>query len=64
LDMKGEESMDYAVKNKAACSSGAALGAVVAAGKAGIKKGQLIGYSTSYDLHQDDSFVGYTGIIY
>jgi MEMO1 family protein len=64
LSMKGEESMNYANSNKSACSSGAALGAVIIAKKAGIKSGKLIGYSTSYDLHPDESFVGYAGIIY
>ena len=64
VEMKTGDILDYALNNKAACSSGAALGAVVAAQKAGVKKGNLIGYGTSYDLHPDDSFVGYTGIIY
>ena len=64
LDMKGEESVEYALKNKSACSPGAAFGAITAAKKRGVKKGELIGYSTSYERHRDTSFVGYAGIIY
>ena len=64
LNMKGEESLDYANKNKSACSSGAAYAALTLAKKSGAKKGNLIGYSTSYDKHKDSSFVGYAGIIY
>ncbi len=29
-----------------------------------LKKGNLIGYYTSYDIHKSESFVGYAGIIY
>jgi MEMO1 family protein len=64
VDLKSDQIVDNAIKNKSACSSGAALGAVIAARKAGVKQGRLIGYSTSFDLHPDDSFVGYAGIIY
>lgn len=64
LKLEGEKSIDYALKNKSACSSGAALGSVTVAKKRGMKIGHLLGYSTSYDVHKDDSFVGYAGIIY
>lgn len=64
LNMKGEESLDYANSKKSACSAGAAYGALYIAKKKGITKGELIGYSTSYDIRKDESFVGYTGIIY
>lgn len=64
LKMKGEESLQYALKNKSACSSGAAYGALSIAKQAGVKSGTLIGYSNSFDKHNDSSFVGYTGILY
>ena len=64
VDMNEAESIAYAIKNKSACSAGAALGAMLAAKKRGVKKGELLGYSTSYDKHKDTSFVGYTGILY
>lgn len=64
LEMKGEESLAYALKHKSACSSGAAYGALTIAKEAGRDQGNLIGYHTSYDIHKDSSFVGYTGILY
>jgi len=64
LKIQGDESIEYAIKNKAACSSGAAFGALTAAKIKGVKNGTLIGYSTSYDKHKDSSFVGYAGIIF
>jgi AmmeMemoRadiSam system protein B len=39
--------------------------AAVATCKAlGSQKGVLLDYYTSYDIMQDDSFVGYAGIVY
>jgi len=64
LNMKGKESISYALKNKSACSPGAAFGSIAVAKKAGVLNGSLLGYSTSYDKHKDASFVGYTGILF
>lgn len=64
LELKGEESLEYADKKRSACSAGAAYGALYIAKKKGITKAELIGYSTSYDIRKDESFVGYAGIIY
>jgi len=64
LALEGDKSLDYALKNKSACSSGAALGAVAVAKKRGIKSGHLVGYSNSYEIHKDENFVGYVGIVY
>jgi len=64
LKMKLEESLEHALKNRSACSSGAALGAAMAAKKAGKTEGKLLGYSTSYDIRKDESFVGYSGILF
>jgi hypothetical protein len=47
-----------------ACCPGGAAAAVSAAGRSGGKKGFLVGYSSSYDGHPDDSFVGYAGVVY
>jgi AmmeMemoRadiSam system protein B len=67
LEMKGEEAISHAIKNKSACSSGAALASLTVAKQAGRKKGYLIGQSTSADIDHNDrseDFVGYTGIIW
>ena len=64
MELKAEESLSYALKNKSACSSGAAFGAIIAAKKRNVKIGNLISYNTSYDKHKDTSFVGYAGILY
>lgn len=64
IEMKDKESLEYALKNKSACSSGAALGAMLIAKHAGVTSGNLMGYSTSYDKHKNSSFVGYAGILY
>ena len=64
LDMKEKESLEYANKNMSACSSGAVLAAIVAAKTKGIKNGELLGYYTSYDIRQDENFVGYCGVLY
>ena len=64
LSLQGEESLKYALANSSACSSGAAFASIVAAQKKNVTNGRLIGYSTSYDVSEDSSFVGYTGIIY
>jgi AmmeMemoRadiSam system protein B len=64
IEMKDKESLDYALKSKSACSSGAALGAMLAAKMAGVTSGNLMNYSTSYEKHKNSSFVGYAGILY
>lgn len=64
LAMEGAKSVEYSVKKRAACSPGAAYGALHAGLIAGAKEGHLIGYSTSYDIHKSESFVGYAGIIF
>lgn len=64
LGLEKEKSLEYALKNKSACSAGAAVGALTIAKKKGIKNGYLVGYSNSYDIRKDESFVGYAGVIY
>ncbi|HBD94488.1 MAG: AmmeMemoRadiSam system protein B [Spirochaetes bacterium GWF1_31_7] len=64
LKMQGSESMEYAIKNSSACSAGAATSALYLSGCQGVERGELFGYSTSYDILKSESFVGYAGIIY
>jgi AmmeMemoRadiSam system protein B len=47
-----------------ACCSGAAAAAIAAVRKGGVRKGYLVQYTTSYDIHPDSSFVGYAGVIF
>ncbi len=47
-----------------ACCPGAASAAIAAVKKMGGKKGILVKYTTSYDIHPDSSFVGYAGVVY
>ncbi|MFH1074981.1 MAG: AmmeMemoRadiSam system protein B [Candidatus Firestonebacteria bacterium] len=64
LKLKTEELLEYAEKNQSACSSGAVAGLTSAAGILGAKKGELLGYKTSYETTPSDSFVGYAGIVF
>jgi len=52
------------ISNQNACCSGAAAAAVAAAGALGAEHSEFIGYSSSYEKHPGDSFVGYTGILF
>jgi AmmeMemoRadiSam system protein B len=47
-----------------ACCPGGAAAAIAGLKKAGISRGALVQYTTSYDIHPDLSFVGYAGIVY
>ena len=53
-----------AFENRNACCPGAAASAIYAAKKKGVQKGQLLSYTTSYDVSPATSFVGYAGIVY
>ena len=65
LKMDAEESIQHAVRNSSACSSGAIAGTIAAAKFMGAKKGNLVEYTTSYDVLGDvSSFVGYTSIVF
>ncbi|MGO9410223.1 MAG: AmmeMemoRadiSam system protein B [Spirochaetia bacterium] len=55
---------ELAGKERSACSAGGALCAVSFAREMGVRKGQLLRYMTSYDVHPADSFVGYAGVLY
>ncbi len=49
---------------QAACSAGAAVGAIAFAAAHGIEEGQIVDYRTSLDKNPSESFVGYGGILY
>ncbi len=62
MDAKGviEESLE----NHNACCSGAAAAAISAARELGALHGKTLVYKTSYDVRPDNSFVGYTGVLF
>ncbi len=64
LDMNPETVMEEGLKSHNACCPGAAASALLASRELGAVKAKSIAYSTSYDKHPGDSFVGYTGIIF
>ncbi len=64
LSLSVDESLAYAEKNKSACSSGAVAACMTIAKQAGVEKGVLIDYQTSYSVMKNDSFVGYAGVIF
>lgn len=62
VDMDAERAIEHALANHSACSPGAAATAISFARTRGLTNGVLVGYATSYDKHQDASFVGYGGV--
>ncbi len=64
IDINTDKILEYAKKNKSACSAGAAAGAALFAKSQGSVKGQLLAYDTSYSKHKSESFVGYGSVVY
>ncbi len=64
LEMDGPGALRHAGENQSACSAGGAAAALAFARTFGVERGELVEYSTSYDLHPDESFVGYAGVVY
>ncbi|HEB31733.1 MAG TPA: AmmeMemoRadiSam system protein B [Spirochaetes bacterium] len=58
------EVIKEALSSRNACCPGAAGAAIAGAGKSGAVRGTLAHYTTSYDIHPDQSFVGYAGVVY
>jgi len=58
------EVMKEASASHNACCPGAASAAIAALKKMKIQRGVLVKYDSSYDIHPDSSFVGYSGIVY
>ncbi len=59
-----DAALDRGVRERSACSIGGALSAMSFARATGAGSGRLVGYLTSHDVHPDESFVGYAGILY
>ena len=64
LAMEFKTALERALTERSACSAGGALAALSFARENGVTKGELVRYSTSFDVHPGDSFVGYAGILY
>jgi MEMO1 family protein len=62
LAMDGEEALKRAEAERSACSPGGAAAALAFARAAGAGRAELLGYATSLDARQDDSFVGYAAV--
>ncbi len=68
LKMAAEEIVPEATRNLNACGGGALAATVAYARALGVKKGELLHYTTSYDVLPEDEepsdFVGYAGIVF
>jgi AmmeMemoRadiSam system protein B len=64
IGMDLQKALDCALTESSACSAGGAVAAAQFAKTAGIEKGTLLSYYTSWDIYPSDSFVGYAGILY
>jgi len=67
LEMRAEDVVDEADRNRNACGAGAIAATIAAARAMGAKKGFLLEQTTSYDVHPQEgaeTFVGYAGIIF
>lgn len=64
LAMEFDTALERALSERSACSPGGALAALSFARENGVREGKLLRYSTSFDVHPGDSFVGYAGILY
>jgi AmmeMemoRadiSam system protein B len=64
LDADGEGTLRSALSKQNACCPGAAAATIGAVKKSGVRRGVLVQYTTSYDIHPDSSFVGYAGVVY
>jgi MEMO1 family protein len=64
LAMDCSLALERALRERSACSAGGALAAMAFARENGIRKGKLVRYATSLEVHPAESFVGYAGILY
>jgi AmmeMemoRadiSam system protein B len=64
LSLDVDSAIDRALHERSACSAGGAIAAMSFAAENGVRKGTLVGYMTSFDVHPAESFVGYAGILY
>jgi len=64
LALDPEGVIEEALASQNACCSGAAAAAITAASALGATRAVLAGYSSSFDKHPSDSFVGYAGLLF
>jgi AmmeMemoRadiSam system protein B len=64
LHMDPEGLIHEGLSHQNACCSGAAAAAIAASSALGAKRSNYVGYSSSYEKHPGDSFVGYTGVLF
>jgi len=64
LDLNPEDVIAEGLASQNACCSGAAASAIESSKVIGAKQAHFIGYSSSYEKHPGESFVGYAGIVY
>lgn len=64
MSLNGDEVLKQASENYNACCGGAVASTVAAAKELGCLSGQVVAYSSSYDLSPGDSFVCYGGLVY
>ena len=64
LAMDVGATLERARRERSACSAGGAAAAMSFARASGARSGALLGYMTSWDVQQAESFVGYAGIIF
>lgn len=64
LKLDPEGIVSEALTHQNACCAGAVAATVAAVKASGAQSGHLLTYSTSFDKHPGDSFVGYAGIVF
>ena len=64
IKMKPDVILAESLINQNLCCGGAVAATLSAAKKLGSQKGFSVAYSTSYEKHKNDSFVGYSGVLF
>jgi len=64
LALDGPRAIELGESERSACSAGAAAAALAFALASGTSEASLLGYSTSLELRQDASFVGYAALAF
>lgn len=64
LAMDPEGVIKESMASQNACCGGAAAAAIAAAAALGATRARLAGYSSSYEKHPSESFVGYAGLLF
>ena len=64
LNADMQKVLSTALEKHNACCPGAVSATIGAVRTMGARKGVLVQYTTSYDVQQDYSFVGYAGVVY